>query len=64
MNTHTIKQANQLAKSFAKQADYVLRNCLYEIHDRTILERGKHTAALRRLSMDLTRALAELRKVH
>jgi hypothetical protein len=66
MNAENIKTAQRLAKEFAKLASDVLAT------ERTIQSRdggaykridsGKLTGALRRKSMDLTRALADMRR--
>lgn len=67
MTIENIQRARALAQRLAHAADDVLKNCTYEYETldkrkHKGLSTGKQTAALRRLSMDLTRALAEMRK--
>lgn len=67
MTIANIKRARTLAQRFAHSADAVLRDCTYgyEAFDKKKhegLSTGKQTGALRRLSLDLTRALAEMRR--
>lgn len=67
MTIENIKRARALAQRFAHATDAVLKDCTYEYETlnkckHTGLNTGKQTGALRRLSMELTRALAEMRK--
>lgn len=67
MTVENIQRARALAQRFAHAADAVIRDCTYEYEmpdkrKRMSLSTGKQTGALRRASMDLTRALAEMRR--
>lgn len=61
MNESTISEAKRIAQEFVNRANLVLK---LESNDPTFhLEFGaKETAALRRTSMELTRALSRMRK--
>ena len=54
-----IKQAILEAQRFLAKAEDVLA---LNHHDRTYADSSKYTGSLRRASMDLTRALAEMRR--
>jgi hypothetical protein len=61
----TIEQIDKTmneARRFMELAADVLGNCTHRIGEHVYLDTGKKTGALRRASMDLTRALAEMRK--
>jgi hypothetical protein len=66
MNAKNIKTAQRLAKEFTKLASVVLATeRTIEMRDGGTYKRidpGKLTGALRRKSMDLTRALADMRR--
>lgn len=66
MNAENIKTAQRLAKEFTKLASVVLATeRTIEMRDGGAYKRidsGKLTGALRRKSMDLTRALADMRR--
>lgn len=58
MKSNAVRNALEEAERFIRQAEKVLDLPAHS----GILESGRETAALRRRSMDLTRALADLRK--
>jgi hypothetical protein len=66
MNAENIKNAQRLAKEFTKLATAVLATeRIIEMRDGgtyKCIDSGKLTGALRRKSMDLTRALADMRR--
>lgn len=66
MTIENIKRAQAEAKRFLTYAKDVLENGTHESTWQgkitQYLDHGKRTGALRRASMDLTRALAEMRK--
>lgn len=64
MTIENIKLAQAEAKRFLERADAVVRNA-WSFQDKPNIKfvtKGKRASALRRASMDLTRALAEMRK--
>lgn len=65
MTVENIKRAQAEAKRFFECADAVLHFAVKSFPDHPEyewVESGKRSGALRRASMDLTRALAEMRK--
>lgn len=62
MTIENIKRAQAIAKRFLDSVDDVLKNSTKELvwngKNTRHLEHGKRTGALKRASMDLTRALA------
>lgn len=66
MTVENIKRAQAEAKRFLDCVEDVLENGTHEStwqgETAYCLDHGKRTGALRRASMDLTRALAEMRK--
>ncbi len=66
MTIENIKRAQTDAKRFLACAEDMLKNGVHEVtwtgKTTRMLARGKRSSALRRASMDLTRALAEMRK--
>jgi len=64
MTIENIKRAQAEAKRFLTCADAVVREAMFfpEKPNVKFVSTGKHSGALRRASMDLTRALAEMRK--
>lgn len=61
MQVEQIRTAENLARKFAKDAGQLVADSKTE-GGKYLLYGGKRSGALRRLSMDLTRALAEMRK--
>lgn len=66
MTVENIRSCANTARKFLECVDLVLINSVRPIKfvdaDGEYLDYGKHSAKLRRASMDLTRALAEMRK--
>lgn len=65
MNINTVKSARTLAERFIRKADAILDNLGGEdepSENHWPITGTKETGALRRASLDLTRALAEMRK--
>jgi len=60
MNEYTIDKAEELANKFILAVDDMRKRV--EAHDVNDPYRTKESAALRRVSMDLTRALANMRR--
>lgn len=61
MTNDGIRKARKAAEEFVKRASAVLSETSLDVTDR-ILYGSKLTGALRRSSLELTRALAEMRK--
>jgi hypothetical protein len=60
MNEQNIKEAKRIAEVFVKQAKVVLAD--KSPYGEGIVSGTRHTGTLRRLSLDLTRALADMRR--
>ena len=60
MTQRTIVDARQLALAFADQCNHVLKELIVR-NSTTVISGTKASGYLRRLSMELTRKLAELR---
>jgi hypothetical protein len=64
MQNSKIQEAKKLAKQFLQVVDVMEKEeeRLNEPNENTFYQSPKHRGAVRRKSMDLTRALAEMRK--